>query len=255
MIASVRAARASGGGFLGALLWLGLWLGVGCSPSGDAGAGDANVDDGAAVDVDAGSEADGDTGGAADASHDAHDAADAAEVADANDGAGLELPADAAWGDASPLALAEGWTLVDAADDPFVQGPDPAKVPCTEAAIRRPTVDDEVWLEVETLDCNAATLRAASLQPLAVGDRVEVRVWRFQLIVGDAGYELSLHAGGPGGELLWAQSLAFPGESGLWVDSHVVASAFAAGTPLWWRVRNHGVNSWNLVELSRRPLL
>lgn len=177
------------------------------------------------------------------------------DVAPSPDGLNPDSFPDASWGDASPLALAEGWTLVDAAQDPFATATGPEAVPCTEAAIRRPVVDDEVWLEVETLDCNAAALRAASLLPVAVGDRVEVRVWRYQLIVGDAGYELSLHAGGPDGELLWARSLDLPGESGLWVDSHIVAAALPVGTPLWWRVRNHGVNSWNLIELSVRPLL
>ncbi|HAN30622.1 MAG TPA: hypothetical protein DCQ06_03400 [Myxococcales bacterium] len=161
---------------------------------------------------------------------------------------------DATFGDAGPLALATAWTAVTQDQDPWWPELSEGLTVCADADVLVEEQDGDQWYEVKTTYCNYWTATQPSLVAIAPGDLLRIRVYRWKILDGEGGFELTLSIGAGAKQALWQQKLAIPGKSGLWAEEILQTQAWPKGSPLYWHVQNHGINSWNLIEVSvRRP--
>jgi hypothetical protein len=197
--------------------------------------------------------------------HDAHVAP--AAVADAGEDA-AQRPSDASTvaarepGNSDPDVLDAGtaagrgsvslvahelWTMLGPAEDPFDDRP--LLVECTRAAVIAETLADEPALGVDTGLCNYLTVSQPTLEDVAVGQTLKVRLWHFALTAPEPA---EAHAAllVDGMEVM-DEKLPIPAPGGLIVKEVRAARAIPAGSPVFFHLHNHGMNSWALVELSR----
>jgi hypothetical protein len=56
-----------------------------------------------------------------------------------------------------------------------------------------------------------------------------------------------------GDDVEWEYRVAIPTASHLAADGWIAEDDVPAGTPIRFHVHNHGINSWNLVEITAEP--
>lgn len=137
------------------------------------------------------------------------------------------------------------WSVVDPADDPAggIDG-----VPCTPLDYG----PEDAGFEVRTEACDGAVFEQPLLADLRAGDTVEVGLSHLDLWSEDpdAEAELSLWLGD---ESLWTVLLAIPRAAGVFDDEVPAPIDAEAGSPLRFRVQNHGRNSYDLAFVRRLP--
>ncbi|MCA9489767.1 MAG: hypothetical protein KC621_07575 [Myxococcales bacterium] len=135
------------------------------------------------------------------------------------------------------------WTVLDPADDP---GGGLDGTPCTPLDYG----PEDAGFEVRTEACDGAVFEQPLLAGLESGDRVGVGLSHLDLWSADpdATAELSLWLGD---EPLWSVVLALPTEAGVIDDEVSAPLAVDAGSPIRFRVRNHGRNSYDLAWVRR----
>jgi hypothetical protein len=156
-------------------------------------------------------------------------------------------------GDATPrppLAIAsESWRSAAVEEDPFVaeaQG----RVRCSPFAFRL----EAGWLEVTTTDCNYATLVHHFSEDVLAGDRVRGEVaWATLASLEPAVGTLAFATADLG--VLWTHEVSIPGEADIVRVELTFPRGAPAGTALYFHVRNHGYNTWQLspLELTDPP--
>jgi hypothetical protein len=144
------------------------------------------------------------------------------------------------------LAQAEGWTLADPTSDPFAPF-EPGRVRCDPSALRA----EGNWIEVSTLSCNYATLVFSFPVASRAGNLVRGEVaWSTLAAIDPA---LATLAFALGEQLLWSNEVAIPGQANLVSVEFALPATVQAGEPLYFHVRNHGYNSWQLSPLALAP--
>jgi hypothetical protein len=157
------------------------------------------------------------------------------------------------------------------ADDAPPEDPDPVLLARTDdwarvadpgldafADQRPPGVDcDEVMgygidpigfaFEIKTDLCDYLTVRQATLVPLVAGDTIHVQVWHDELnapepSIGYVGFAIDR-------ELSWSGTQEIPHGIDVLDGEIVVTRDLPAGTELQFHVHNHGINSWNLLDV------
>lgn len=105
--------------------------------------------------------------------------------------------------------------------------------------------------EVHTEFCNYITVEQPLLDDVAAGEYVNVRMWHFDLRAPEPA--MGYTAVSIEGEVRWEYEVAIPADGALasygWVTDHDLA----AGTFVQFHVHNHGINSWNLIEITAGP--
>jgi hypothetical protein len=147
-----------------------------------------------------------------------------------------------------PLVDPTQWAIADASADLFAHMR-PPDVVCDED--RGYYLYETPWatlLEINTGWCNYLTAAQPLLEPLEVGDVVEVRVYHFDLAGGPAEGYVGV---GIGDEIEWEATVAIPSPSGIVKGTFEVASPVEAGTPIQFHVHNHGSNTWELYSIDR----
>lgn len=164
---------------------------------------------------------------------------DSAEPTDpaAGGGAGM-LPAPA-------LEIpAQGWTAAPAAEDPFVEFEN-GRLRCSPFAFRM----EANWLEVTTTDCNYATLVYRFSREVLAGDVVHGEVaWATLASIEPAIGTLAFATARDG--VLWTHEVSIPGEADIVKVEFTIGQAAPAGSALYFHVRNHGYNAWQLSPLT-----
>ena len=146
---------------------------------------------------------------------------------------------------AGPLVEIDAWSLTAGLDDPFWSshgGDDAAR--CSGVHWRT----EGLGVEVDTQACNYVTLTQTSVQPIAAGQRVQVRAW-WQILASvepTEGYIAVLI----GDWLLFDERVAIPGDADARTVRIESPRAYPAGTPIYFHVDNHGYNSWTLGSLT-----
>jgi hypothetical protein len=105
--------------------------------------------------------------------------------------------------------------------------------------------------EVHTDACNYLTVEQPLLDDVVAGEYVNVRLWHWDLRAPEpaVGYTaVALE-----GEVRWEYEVEIPAESTLASSGWVTDHALAAGTLVQFHVHNHGINSWNLIEITAEP--
>ena len=212
---------------------------------------------GAEVSADAVAQLDGSMDSAAEVDGSNFDAVDSVDAgasadADATGASGDGGLADATLGPAQPLALATAWTPVSTDQDPWWPQAQATAKPCTPKEVLVEEQDGDQWYEVKTTGCNYWTASQPTLESIEPGDAVVIRVYRWKILDGDGGYKLTLAMAGDPLTPIWQETLAVPGKSGLWAAELPQKSTWPKGSDIYWHVENHGINSWNLIEVSVR---
>jgi len=107
------------------------------------------------------------------------------------------------------------------------------------------------FFEIETDYCAIATFTQTLASEVPAGASIRFVVWNLDLWAPepyDAVRLLRL-----GETDIWTDTVAVPGDEG--VNELVIEAPvdFPAGTPAWFHLRNHGVNSWRIGDVERVP--
>ncbi|MEL6180357.1 MAG: hypothetical protein AAFS10_15470, partial [Myxococcota bacterium] len=95
------------------------------------------------------------------------------------------------------------------------------------------------------------TIRQPILRTLHAGDRLEGRIWHFDLTApgpGDAYVAYSLD-----GEIVWESDVRIPSSSGLILPAWEMTRTIPEGTSIYFHLNNHGSNSWSVIDLLVVP--
>lgn len=142
---------------------------------------------------------------------------------------------------------AESWGAASVAEDPFVEY-EPGRVRCSPFAYRL----EASWLEVTTTSCNYATLAYRFMYDVSPGDVISGEIaWATLASIEPAVGTLAFAMAGEG--VLWTHEVDIPGSADILELSFELTQAAAAGSALYFHVRNHGYNTWQLSPLSLDP--
>jgi len=142
------------------------------------------------------------------------------------------------------------WTETTPEDDPFVAFR-PAELHCPPYARRPEDFAGRLTYTVESFACSYTTVQQPLLDDACAGRPFYVWLWHFSLTApADSTAHLAVQIGDT---LLWEASLPIPSASGLFTDTLALPERFPAGTPIYFHLRNHGANTYNLIELSLLP--
>ena len=136
------------------------------------------------------------------------------------------------------------WTPVEVGDDPFAAHR-PEIVNCPDWARQ---LEGDVF-EIETDDCNYASLTQPILRPLRAGERVDMVYWRMWLWAPEVA--LAHVAVTISYWTLFEDHIEVPGPEGSYVTQITVPHDIQASTPITFHLHNHGVNSWRLLSIDR----
>ena len=135
------------------------------------------------------------------------------------------------------------WVALDAEGDPFTAHR-PEAVDCPDWSRQ---IEGALY-EVETGDCNYASLSQTTLRPIRAGDRVDAVLWHLWLWapqVAEAHVAIQI-----GDWLFFEETVAIPGPEQSYSPSGVAPKDFPLGTPVVFHLHNHGVNSWRLLSIE-----
>ncbi|MBK6688863.1 MAG: hypothetical protein IPG45_30620 [Deltaproteobacteria bacterium] len=154
---------------------------------------------------------------------------------------GLDKP------DPVPLIDVYAFQRLDVAADPF-QDPLTLETPCDALQAEAKNFGGENAFDVDTDGCAHLAVSQPSLVPVYEGETMFLRVWHFEL-AGTAGDTVSFGVR-IGDEEVLQRELTIPGPAGLDAPRWQASKDIPAGTPVYFHVRNHGSNSYALIELS-----
>lgn len=139
---------------------------------------------------------------------------------------------------------AESWQLAPLEEDPFAAEA-AGRLPCGRPAVRV----EATWLEVTTEQCNYATLVHRFASDLSPGDVVRGEVaWATLAALEEAIGTLAFATEADG--VVWSHEVAIPGAADITVVEFALPARVPAGGALYFHVRNHGYNAWQLSPLS-----
>jgi hypothetical protein len=137
-----------------------------------------------------------------------------------------------------------GWTSAPPAEDPFVEF-EAGRLRCSPFSFRM----EANWLEVTTTDCNYATLVYRFSREVLAGDVVRGEVaWATLASIEPAIGTLAFATARDG--VLWTHEVSIPGEADIVKVEFTIGQAATAGSALYFHVRNHGYNAWQLSPLT-----
>jgi hypothetical protein len=167
-----------------------------------------------------------------------------AACAEPESGDGDDAPAP----EPRPLVDAYAWLTVPAERDVFVAAK-PGTVECRAVDGYGP-VDFGGYpaFEVHTDICDYVTVEQPLADVVHAGEFVNVRLWHFDLNAPEPA--IGFTAVAIEGEVRWQYEVEIPAEGALASSGWVTDHELAAGTLVQFHVRNHGVNSWNLIEMT-----
>jgi hypothetical protein len=167
------------------------------------------------------------------------------DTAEPAGGAGQAVTDGAEPAPAVALEIPAGsWTPATVAEDPFVEFSE-GRLRCSPFAFRL----EANWLEVTTTECNYATLAYRFPRDLVAGDEISGEVaWATLASLEPAIGTLAFATERDG--VLWTHAVSIPGQADIVTVRFVVGQAAPAGSALYFHVRNHGYNAWQLSPLK-----
>lgn len=140
------------------------------------------------------------------------------------------------------------WVLATPDEDPFAADRPADDISCPPDDRLAEEFAGTYSYAVTTTGCPYTTVTQPSLRDACAGETLYVWLWHFELTAPDPG---SAHlAVEIGGDLVWSKTLPIPGPSGLIADEIMLPTDVPTGTPITFHLRNHGSNSYNLLEIS-----
>jgi hypothetical protein len=138
------------------------------------------------------------------------------------------------------------WTSAAVAEDPFVEFElEDGRVRCSPFAYRL----EANWLEVTTTDCNYATLVYRFSREVLAGDVITGEIAWATLASLEPAIGTLAFATARGG-VLWTHQVSIPGLADIVTVEFTLGESAPAGSALYFHVRNHGYNTWQLSPLT-----
>lgn len=147
-----------------------------------------------------------------------------------------------------PLIDHDLWRLAEPDEDPW-RAHRPEDITCDPTGRQPEDFAGTYSFGIDTALCAYTTVIQETATDLCPGEEVLVWLWRFAL-TGPEGANAHI-AAMVGDELLFEDIVPIPATSGLKVDPYVAKRFHPAGTPITFHIRNHGNNTYQLLELSR----
>lgn len=142
----------------------------------------------------------------------------------------------------------DAWRLATAEEDPWAQYRPGDDISCPEGARKTEDFAGTYAYSVITLDCGYTTVVQATIADACEGEDLYVWLWNYQLTAPeDAQAHLAVQIGDT---VVWSETREIPGPSELEATRVPLPEDVPAGTPIYFHVRNHGANSYELLELS-----
>ena len=137
------------------------------------------------------------------------------------------------------------WVPVPRDESPFVVPQDARACPLGEKA-RYEELGGEPTFAIETQGCDYATVAQPLRARLDAGELISLRFWNFRLSspagsVAHAVLQID-------DTLVWEKEIPIPSPSGLTSIEWTVPRDFPQGVLIYFHVKNHGQNEYNLVE-------
>jgi len=146
------------------------------------------------------------------------------------------------------LVSHDAWRVATPAEDPWVEFRPADDITCPDRS-RQPEDFAGIYAYgVITTECPYTTVVQETLEDACAGETFYVWLWNYALTApASATAHLAVRVGD---ETLWQAAYPIPGPAGLVTERIVLQHDIAAGTPVYFHVRNHGSNSYELIELS-----
>lgn len=147
-----------------------------------------------------------------------------------------------------PLIEHDLWRLAEPGEDPW-RAHRPDDVSCDPTGRQPEDFAGTYSFGIDTALCPYTTILQETATDLCPGEEVLVWLWRFAL-TGPEGANAHI-AAQIGDEPLFEDIIPIPATSGLKVETYAAKRFHPAGTPITFHIRNHGNNTYQLLELSR----
>ena len=147
-----------------------------------------------------------------------------------------------------PLIEHDLWRLAEPSEDPWLAFR-PADVSCDPTGRQPEDFAGTYSFGIDTALCAYTTLIQETATDVCPGEEILVWLWRFAL-TGPEGANAHI-AAQLGDEPLFEDIIPIPNTSGLKVETYTAKRFHPAGTPIAFHIRNHGNNTYQLLELSR----
>jgi hypothetical protein len=140
------------------------------------------------------------------------------------------------------------WRLATEEEDPW-RSDRPIDIECDSSGRQPEDFGGQFSLGIDTGLCGYTTVVQETIEPICAGEKLFVWIWHFGL-TGPEGS--NAHLGVQiADELVYTETLPIPNTSGLIAEGFALKDAYPAGTKIYFHVRNHGANTYQLLELSR----
>lgn len=140
------------------------------------------------------------------------------------------------------FAVAEGEA------DPF-RAFRPIREACDPEAYGFEMFSEEPSYTVRTAGCAYLTVVQPARVSTEPDEQIRIRLWHYNLVNVDGASE-ALVAVAIGGEPLWQARIPIPSRGALRVETVALSHGFPEGASVAFHVQNHGINTWNLLEIS-----
>jgi len=145
----------------------------------------------------------------------------------------------------TPLIRKGGWTVTAAESDPWA-AERPAVVDCPDYAIEV----EPGGLEIDTGDCNYATIEQPIRDEIRPGDEIALIFWHNVLVAATEGTaHVALQFGD---EMVWEITLPIPSPGRVHTPTLRAETLVPAGTLAYLHLHNHGANTWLFSTLEVR---
>jgi len=140
------------------------------------------------------------------------------------------------------------WTLVPTAADPWAEFRPQEDISCSDAARLTEDFGGLPAYNINTVQCSYTTVVQPTLADACKGETFYVWLWNFALTgPPDAVVHAAVQLGD---DALWQAEKAIPAVAGLVIDRIVLKHDVPAGTPIYFHLRNHGANQYDLLDLT-----
>lgn len=141
------------------------------------------------------------------------------------------------------------WTVLSASEDPFIAHKPEGEGECEPESFGYELFAEEPSYTVRSQGCAYITVAQPVVSSCCAGENLHLRFWHYSLSNIDGATEATA-AIALDGKTVWEETFAIPGPSGLSAPYIELDSELAEGTRMEFHLRNHGMNSWNLIEVS-----
>ncbi len=144
-----------------------------------------------------------------------------------------------------PLIHHDNWRVATPEEDPWLEHR-PADITCPAEARKPEDFAGTYAYSITTVACPYTTMVQETLADACKGETFYVWLWNYGLTAPE---NATAHIGVQLGSTVFAATRAIPSPSALTAETLILEEDVPKGTPIFFHVRNHGANSYELLDL------